>query len=146
MLHLPRWFFWVAAICRALAAADEACQAQQHDTAFVEWLGTRGANFSAVEVFTASDAGRRGVRARRALRQGELAAFVPHGLLLDAAAARASSPFGARFLLPALAHACDALDGQVGLPPEAAVLPSEEGFRLAQKIQVGPGILVRIQL
>jgi hypothetical protein len=96
----------VLAICRALAAADEACQAQPHDTAFVEWLGARGANFSAVEVFTASDAegGRRGVRARRALRQGELAAFVPHGLLLDAAAARASSPFGARFLLPALAR------------------------------------------
>ena len=89
-----------------MSGSIDSSEAQQAaNDALFPWLQSRGANVSAMELFTnAAEGGRRGVRARRALRKGELMLTVPHSHLIDAALARASEPFGTRFLTPALAR------------------------------------------
>ena len=99
LLLLPVCALAVSAEVRANGASPVASS----EAAFNAWLTARGAKLPELELFSnKAEGGRRGVRTRVALQRGSLAALVPHGLLLSAAVARASEPFGTRFLAPAL--------------------------------------------
>ena len=75
----------------------------EREAVFFKWIANRpGANVSSVEVF--EEVGRRGLRTRAPARRGQLLVSAPRELLLDAATARASEPFGLTFLAPVLAR------------------------------------------